>query len=67
MSDRARAEKFEQIKARREEAAKKLVHMLPNYLYALEKDEQILDGDLEKIKKLKADLKNQWTLPTDLL
>ena len=41
--------------------------MLPNYLYALEKDEQILDGDLEKIKQLKAVLKNKWTLPTDLL
>ena len=41
--------------------------MLPNYLYALEKDEQILDGDLGKITQLKADLKNQWTLPTDLL
>jgi hypothetical protein len=41
--------------------------MLPNYLYALEKDDQILDGDLGKIKALKSDLKNQWTLPTDLL
>ena len=58
MSDRARAEKFEEIKQRRESAAKKLTHMLPNYLYALEKDEQILDGDLEKIKQLKAALKN---------
>jgi hypothetical protein len=39
MSEEARTQKFRAISEKREEAAKKLNQILPNFLYALEKDE----------------------------
>ena len=56
-----------EIKTRREKAATKLINVLPNYFYALEKDDFILPEDLNKIGKLKAALKEPYVLPTDLL
>jgi hypothetical protein len=49
--------KFVEIKEKRIDAAKKLNISLPQYFYALERDDQILKQDIQKIKKLKADLK----------
>ena len=63
----ARDKKFMEIKTRREKAATKLINVLPNYFYALEKDDFILPEDLNKIGKLKAALKEPYVLPTDLL
>lgn len=40
---------------------------MPNFLYNLEKDDQIIPSDLDRIKALKKDLKNPQLLPTDLL
>ena len=53
-----------EIKTRREKAATKLINVLPNYFYALEKDDFILPEDLYKIGKLKAALKEPYVLPT---
>jgi len=41
MSDKARKEKFVQISERRDQAAMRLNQVLPNYFYALEKDDKI--------------------------
>ena len=56
------------IKKKRADAAKKLNVALPQYFYALERDDQILQHDVKRILKLKADLKSKsHVLPTDLL
>lgn len=58
MSDEARLEKFRKISERRDKAAMHLNQVLPNFLYNLEKDDQIIPSDLDRIKALKKDLKN---------
>ena len=52
---------------RRNIAAEKLLYILPKYLYSLEKDSNVDEGDRMKIKKLKAMLRSEHSLPTDLL
>jgi hypothetical protein len=49
MSDEARAKKFQEIKDKRQAAAKILVSKLQNYMMNLEKDQNIIPRDLEKI------------------
>jgi len=51
----------------RNSAAKHLYQSLPGYLSRLEKDDQIKQCDIERISKLKADMKKANVLPTDLL
>ena len=46
MQDEDRQKKFLEIKKKREAAAKKLNISLPQYFYALERDEQIRQQDV---------------------
>jgi hypothetical protein len=52
---------------RRNEAAKKLLYILPKYLYNLEKDASVYSEDKELIRQLKHVLRSETSLPTDLL
>jgi hypothetical protein len=53
--------------ARRDLAAEKLLYIIPRYLYALEKDDNVDKEDLNDIKQLKYILRSGDILPTDLL
>ena len=57
MSEEARSKKFQEIKEKRSAAAKILNQRLQNYMFALEKDENIMPEDIERIKSLKLALK----------
>jgi hypothetical protein len=57
MSEEARDKKFQEIKEKRMSAAKILNQRLQNFMFALEKDENLMPGDIERIKSLKLALK----------
>ena len=67
MSDEARAKKFQEIKDKREAAAKILSKRLQSFMFKLENDENIMPEDIERIKALKLALQKPKLLPTDLL
>ena len=52
---------------KKNQAAEKLLYILPKYLYNLEKNESVDKDDREKIKQLKHFLSSENVLPTDLL
>ncbi len=52
---------------KRDQAAEKLLYILPKHFYNLEKDESIDKEDREEIKQLKHLLRSDNVLPTDLL
>jgi len=52
---------------RRNEAAGKLLYILPKYFYSLEKDDNVDKEDKEQIRQLKHILRSENVLPTDLL
>ena len=52
---------------KKNQAAEKLLYILPKYLYNLEKNESVDKDDREKIKQLKHFLRSGNVLPTDLL
>jgi LETM1-like protein len=52
---------------RRNQAAEKLLYILPKYLYLLEKDENVDKSDKESVRQLKHVLRSESALPTDLL
>ena len=52
---------------KKNQAAEKLLYILPKYLYNLEKNESVDKDDREKIKQLKHFLRSENVLPTDLL
>jgi ssRNA-specific RNase YbeY (16S rRNA maturation enzyme) len=55
------------LNERRNTAAEKLLYILPKYLYNLEKDSSVHLDDTKEIKRLKAVLRSDDKLPTDLL
>ena len=55
------------MQERRNNAAGKLLYILPKYLYELEKDVNLPKEDQERIRQLKHILRSENVLPTDLL
>ena len=51
----------------RDAAAEKLLYILPRNLYSLEKDPHVGEENLDDIRKLKALIRSEEALPTDLL
>ena len=52
---------------RRDDAAEKLVYIVPNYLTFLTKKDSIAEEDKKKIEELRALLKTDYVLSTQLL
>jgi hypothetical protein len=55
------------MRDRQQDAAEKLIYILPNYLAKLISKNEINDETKEKVKVLRNLLKQDWFLPTDLL
>jgi hypothetical protein len=66
VAEEDRLKKFKQMKDLQENSAEKLLYILPNYFQKL-LDMKIDDEDKEKIRKLKALIKEDEYLPTDLI
>ena len=62
-----RRKKFKTLKNRQQDAADKLLYILPNYLAKLNSLDDVPSDHKEKIRELKNLLKQDRFLPTDLL
>ena len=67
VGEEERIKKFAQLKDRQEDAAEKLLYILPNYLAKLISHEELDDMCKENVKNLRTLLKQDKFLPTDLL
>ena len=69
VSDKERDRKFQELKDFQENAAEKLDYILPSYMQKLIQGTigDINEDDQERIKELKALLRQEKALPTDLL
>lgn len=67
VGEEERIKRFIKLRTRQEDAAEKLLYILPNYLAKLITEPSIPDHTKDKIKSLKNLMKNERYLPTDLL
>jgi len=67
VGEEERNKKFTELKDKQEDAAEKLLYILPNYLAKLLSSEELNDNVKDKIKSLRLLLKQDKFLPTDLL
>lgn len=67
LSDDARKKQFNMQMEKRSAAAEKLKYILPKYVYDLEKDPNVAEGDKKRLRELKHAFRSKNLLPTDLL
>ena len=67
VGEEERNKKFQQLKDKQEDAAEKLLYILPNYISRLLAHEELDDHVKDEIKKLRAKLKEENFKPIDLL
>ena len=67
VGEEERNKKFAQLKEKQEDAAEKLLYILPNYLSRLLVHEELDDNDKGEIKNLRALLKHEDFKPEQLL
>ena len=67
VSDDEREKKFLQLKDAQEDAAEKLLYILPNYLAKVLNSPEIGDKAKEQVKEVRTMIKRDNYLPTDLL
>lgn len=67
VGEKERIKKFEQLKNQQEDAAEKLLYILPNYMARLIQSPTIPDSMKEEIRSVKAMLQSEDFLPTDLI
>ena len=67
MGEEEREKKFIKLKEQQEDAAERLLYILPNYLAKIIKSSKLPEKDLKAVKELKVMLREDKFLPTDLL
>ena len=67
VGDEERNKKFIKLKEQQEDAAEKLLYILPNYLAKMAASPEVPEKDVKGIKELRNMLREDKFLPTDLL